>query len=167
MFSKYRMLTIVCSICKIESHKLSQLSVSQGNLKKKLGNIYGSAQNKVYLTLVIPILLMHNLKDDWEILAPSFHSWFCKTCLPSFRQFTNNNIDQQVEDSQFFNKRPEVLHKLQKKVNQCNVWNNVCSINESMQNWVASYFKEAIIALYVHGKYWLAIGYEHCFCYAS
>ena len=45
--------------------------------------------------------------------------------------------------------------------------NDVCSINEAMQDWVASYYKEAITDLYGHGKYRLAIGYEHFFCYAN
>ena len=41
------------------------------------------------------------------------------------------------------------------------------SINETMQDFVASYHKEIIRALYGHGRYRLAIGYNHLFCYIN
>ena len=96
------------------------------------------------------------------MLAPTFHSWFRKTQLSSFQELINYNIDREVEDSRFFNNLLEVLHKPQmKKVNKCNLSNDVFSINEAMQDWVFSYYKETIRALYGHGKYWLATSDQH------
>ena len=50
-----------------DSHKLSQVGVSQGNFKKIFCDIYGSAQDKVYQSSLI-------VTSDTDILDTQFNS---------------------------------------------------------------------------------------------
>ena len=94
--------------------------------------------------------------------VPGFYSWFQRKRLPLFvESLINCDLDRAPIGSKFYNNRLEVLHKLQNKfVTEGEITHDVCAINKALQEWTESYHKEALKALYGHGRYRLAPGYD-------
>ena len=75
----------------------------------------------------------------------------------------NSVFGRATVGNRFYNNRVEVLSKLQKKFVvedlRC-TQSNACIINQELQQWTDFYYREVTKAIYGHGKYRLAPGYE-------
>lgn len=106
-----------------------------------------------------------SIESVWENLVPGFHSWFLKHRSLKFKQ--NLVLDARSclnISGRFYSNGLESAHRLQKKFLADELTSsNITSVNESLSEWVAEFYKEAVRALRGVGRYRLAVGYEQFF----
>ena len=155
-----------------DAHRLDTLKASNQAKKRILSDIYGSQKDSLLQFGLADAIdeedfeaKLNSLKDVWDDLVPGFHTWFKMRRSALFKEtIITSALDRIRLNSRFFNNRLEVIHELQKKMlSEKEANSEVTQVITFLEEWMTSYDKEAIRAIYGQGKYRLSPGYDQFF----